>query len=73
MRASPTLSFDGVLKASQGNAEINSSSGFSFTSFSTNDSLGFYTSGSAFSGLTQFRGYMIATDTNDYMEVNSEL
>ena len=73
MRASPTLSFDGVLKASQGNAEIYSSSGFSFTSFSTNDSLGFYTSGSAFSGLTQFRGYMIATDTNDYMEVKSEL
>lgn len=73
MRASPTLSFDGVLKASQGNSEIYSSSGFSFTSFSTNDSLGFYTSGSAFSGLTQFRGYMIATDTNDYMEVKSEL
>jgi len=73
MRASPTLSFDGVLKASQGNAEIYSSSGFSFTSDSTNDSLGFYTQSNAFSGLTQFRGYMIATDTNDYMEVNSEL
>ncbi len=73
MRASPTLSFDGVLKASQGNAEIYSSSGFSFTSDSTNDSLGFYTSGGAFSGLTQFRGYMISTDTNDYMEVKSEL
>jgi len=73
MRASPTLSFDGVLKASQGNAEIYSSSGFSFTSYSTNDSLGFYTSGGAFTGLTQFRGYMISNDTNDYMEVNSEL
>ena len=73
MRASPTLSFDGVLKASQGNAEIYSSSGFSFSSFSTNDSLGFYTSGAPFSGLTQFRGYMISSDTNDYMEVKAEL
>jgi len=73
MRASPTLSFDGVLKASQGNAEINSSSGFSFTSDSTNDSLGFYTSGGAFTGLTQYRGYMISQDNNDYMEVKSEL
>ena len=73
MRASPTLSFDGVLKASQGNAEISSSSGFSFTSYSRNDSLGFYTSGGPFTGLTQFRGYMISNDTDDYMEVNSEL
>jgi len=73
MRASPSLVFSGVLKASQGNAVVTSASGFSFTSVSTADSMVFYTSGSAFSGLTQYRGYSIYGNTNDYMEVKSEL
>ena len=73
MRASPSLVFSGVLKANQGNAVVTSSSGFSFTSVSTADSMVFYTSGSAFSGLTQYRGYSIYGNTNDYMEVKAEL
>ena len=75
MRASPTLSFNGNLQASQGNAVISSSSSFSFTAFSTKDTVGFYTSGSAFSGLTQFRGYMVSGygDTANYMQLDAEL
>jgi len=73
MRASPSLVFSGVLRASQGNAVVTSSSGFGFTSVSTADSMVFYTHGGAFSGLTQFRGYSIYGNANDYMEVKSEL
>lgn len=73
MRSSPALAFSGVLKVSQGNAVVTSSSSFSFTSVSTADSMVFYTHGSAFSGLTQFRGYSVYGNTNDYMEVSSEL
>ena len=72
MRASPSLVFSGVLRASQGNAVVTSSSGFGFTSVSTADSMVFYTHGGAFSGLTQFRGYSIYGNANDYMEVKSE-
>ena len=73
MRASPSLVFSGILKISQGNAVVTSSSGFSFTSVSTADSMCFYTSGSTFSGLTQFRGYSVYGNADDYMEVKSEL
>ena len=72
MRASPTLAFSGVLKISQGNAVVTSSS-LNFTSTSTPDTMVFYTHSSAFSGLTQFRGYSVYGNANDYMEVNSEL
>ena len=72
MRASPTLSFSGILKITQGNAVVTSSS-LNFTSTSTPDTMVFYTHSSAFSGLTQFRGYSVYGNANDYMEVNSEL
>ena len=73
MRASPSLTFDGVLKVSTGSGTVTSSSGFSKTNYSTKNYMGFYTGGSTFSGLTQHRAYMLWGADGDYMEVDAEL
>ena len=76
MRATPSLSFNDTIKITNGSAAASheSSSGFSFTSFSSTDMVSFYTQSSAFSGLTQHRTYMMyGGAANDFMEVSSEL
>jgi len=76
MRAAPSLSFNDTIKITNGSAAATheSSSGFSFTSFSSTDMVSFYTQSGAFSGLTQHRTYMMyGGAANDFMEVSSEL
>ncbi len=76
MRAAPSLSFNDTIKITNGSAAASheSSSGFSFTSYSSTDMVSFYTQSSAFSGLTQHRTYMMyGGAANDFMEVSSEL
>jgi len=76
MRTAPSLSFNDTIKITNGSAAATheSSSGFSFTSYSSTDMVSFYTQSSAFSGLTQHRTYMMyGGAANDFMEVSSEL
>tara|TARA_R100001440_G_scaffold75017_1_gene101237 strand:- start:143 stop:1264 length:1122 start_codon:yes stop_codon:yes gene_type:complete len=75
MRAIPSVTFDGILKITNGSAAAShtGASSFSFTSYSSVDNLSLYTHSSCFSGLTQHRAYMMYGDTNDFIEVSSEL
>ena len=75
MRATPAVTFDGILKITNGSAAAShtGASSFSFTSYSSVDNLSLYTHSGCFSGLTQHRSYMMYGDTNDFIEVSSEL
>ena len=72
MRANPSVSVDGNIRAVDGQTS-HISSGASITNISQKDTLAWYTSG-GHSGMTQYRMYIINGQTSaNYMEVDAEL
>ena len=72
MRANPSVSVDGNIRAVDGQTS-HISSGASITNISQRDTLAWYTS-AGHSGMTQYRMYIINGQTSaNYMEVDAEL
>jgi len=72
MRANPSVSVDGNIRAVDGQTS-HISSGASITNISQKDTLAWYTGG-GHSGMTQYRMYIINGQTSaNYMEVDAEL
>jgi len=73
MRANPSVTISGNIRAIDGNTSSKISSSHSITSLSRVDTLVWYTN-ACFSSLTQYRPYFINGETSaGYMEVNAEL
>ena len=73
MRANPSVTISGNIRAIDGNTSSKISSSASVTSLSRVDTLVWYTN-ACFSSLTQYRPYFINGETSaGYMEVNAEL
>tara|TARA_R110001599_G_scaffold182983_1_gene376097 strand:- start:148 stop:1278 length:1131 start_codon:yes stop_codon:yes gene_type:complete len=73
MRADPSIAISGNIRAVDG-AAATISSGAAFANQSNTSTLAWYTNNNAFSGLTQFRPYLISGESSgDYFEVDAEL
>ncbi len=73
MRANPSVTISGNIRAIDGNTSSKISSSHSITSLSRVDTLVWYTN-ACFSGLTQYRPYFVNGETGaGYMEVSAEL
>ena len=73
MRANPSVTISGNIRAIDGNTSSKISSSHSITSLSRIDTLVWYTN-ACFSSLTQYRPYFINGETSaGYMEVSAEL